>query len=110
MSYVTTYDTEKEHDLAKQAMQVLNEHYPGWKWWVLVKGGIIQIKIRDFSGKWGMVRKLGDIQHDALRFKRNIIFAAGEFLERAHLRRTGWHDAIHDVKKVEGIPQKDFRR
>ena len=52
-----------------------------------------------------MVKKFKDISHDATRFKKEIIMAAGEFLERAHLTRGRANG--DEIISVEGIPDKD---
>ena len=108
MFYSTQVKTPAEDAVAKTALEALHEVYPGHPWRVFVGGGVIQVKNLLFSNKWGMVRKLAKIQDDSAVFKRNIIMAAGEFLERARLKR-----AAFDGEKavgVEGIPQKDFGR
>lgn len=104
------YKTEKDADvpLAKEALDILVTCYPGHAWFVDIKGGVLQVKNLSFSSQWGMVHKLGDIFQDAMVRKRSIVMAAGEFLERAELRRGRYREipAVH----VEGIPQKDFGR
>jgi hypothetical protein len=88
---------------------VLDQFYPGHSWYVVVGGGVLQIKNLSFSSRWSMVRKLKNIQHDAMVRKREIIRAAGEFLERANLKR-GKREMGQNVTQVEGIPQRDMGR
>lgn len=109
MFYGITADTPLEANLAKEVLSVLDEFYPGFSWHVLVRQGVMQIKNCSWSGTWGMVRKLKDVNYDAMVLKRDVIRAAGEFLERANVKR-GKRDMDQRVLKVEGIPQKNFGR
>lgn len=106
--YSTQVKTEAENSVAKQALEALHEVFPGYPWRVFVGGGVLQVKNLLFSNKWGMVRKLKNIHHDAGVFKREVVGAAGEFLERANLARAKWDG--ERVKRVEGIPMKDLGR
>lgn len=108
MFYGVTADTPAEEAIGKECLEVLDEFYPGHLWHVFVRGGVIQIKNLSLSSRWGMVRKLKDIQHDAMVRKRSYINAAGEFLERAHLKRGG--RTADKASAVEGIPQRHFGR
>lgn len=109
MFYGVTADTELEKSLGKEVLSVLDQFYPGHLWHVLIRQGVMQIKNCSWSGKWGMVRKLKDVDYDAVVLKREIIRAAGEFLERANVKR-GKRDMTHRVLGVEGIPQRHFGR
>lgn len=74
---------------AKIALSVLCKLYPGYSWVVEIKGGVLMIRnyTLDWRGRYCMVLKMGDIQHDHKRLVQSVGRAAGEFLERAHLRR-----------------------
>lgn len=90
---------------AHKVLEILCEVYPGHPWATRVFGGVVFIKHLELGKNWGMVRKYKDMAHDSQVFRREIIMAAGEFLERANLvrgRATG-DEIIH----VEGIPDKD---
>jgi hypothetical protein len=102
-----TSDTEFDSDIpvAKEAIDILHQFYPGHPWHVRVLGGVLQVQNLSFSSKWGMVLKLKDIASDALVRRRKLIWAAGEFLERANQRRRGWEES---ATGVEGIPQRQF--
>ena len=109
MFYGVEAKTPQERAFGKQVLEVLDQFYPGHSWYVFVGGGIMAIKNLSFSSKWGMVRKLKNIQHDAMVWKREIIRAAGEFLERANIKR-GKREMGQKTFKVEGIPQRDIGR
>ena len=87
---MTVHFTESETvlgmDLAKQAMVILSTSYPGYSWFVRCDGGVIDIKCAEI-GRASMIRHIKNTDHDAAVFRRDIIKSAGEFLERAHLRR-----------------------
>ena len=95
---------------AKEALEILMEAYPGYSWKVDVKGGVCFIRLLDVRllGNWGMNLKLKDIDHDAAVFKRKVKFAAGEFLDRANLRRS-WNDGTK-LTKVDGVPERHVWR
>lgn len=94
--------------LAKETLETLHQLYPGHPWFVFIGGGVMQIKNLTFSRSWGMVLKLRNIHQDAGERKRKVIMAAGEFLERANLKRGG--NTGEKATRVDGIPQKDFGR
>ena len=50
-----------------------------------------------------MVRKYTSIAHDAGARKRDVVMAAGEFLEAAHMAR-GKHTGEH-ATVIEGLPK-----
>jgi hypothetical protein len=83
----------------------LCEAYPGHPWHINVQDGLIVVKHMRLSAKWGMVRPYSDA-HDAARLKREVVMIAGEFLERARLRRGAAGEDNATV--VEGIPKKDL--
>lgn len=75
---------------AKDTAEVLTQTYPNHSWWVECKGGVLIIKHLEVSGARGligMLRKMDQLSNDATRRKKEILLAAGELLERAHLRR-----------------------
>lgn len=89
---------------ADTVLGILCDAYPGHPWAARVDGGIIFIRHLEMPGQWGMTKHFGNLTHDAAVFKREIIMAAGEFLERAGLVR-GRHDGSQIIS-VEGIPDK----
>jgi hypothetical protein len=110
MALVVGYDTEHTQDepLAEQMLADLVQAYPGHAWFVVIKGGIVHVKDMDLNDKWGMCLHYSQIKGDAKERKRDILRAAGEFLERANLKRGRKTDDV--ALSVEGIPQKHMAR
>ena len=77
-------------NLARWALSALDQHYPGWGWHVMVRGGVMMIRIPSASRTWGMNTRITEFDHDATTLKRRVINAAGEFLERAGKARAAW--------------------
>ena len=96
---ITESKTALGHDVAHQALQVLNKYHPGFIWHVRSDGGCLIIKCHAL-GNACMIRHLADIQHDAGKFTKDIIIAAGEFLERGYLKRGGWDGEY--ARKLDG--------
>ena len=78
--------------LAKEINETLHLAYPNHSWWVRIDGGLVIIKHFSISGTCGMVRKYADLAGDAMVRKRSVISAAGELLERAHMRRGAYEE------------------
>lgn len=108
MTDVVGFDCEHERDdpMARQMVADLCHAYPGHAWFVLVKGGVVQVKNMDFHPDWGMVLHYSQIKGDANERKRLLLRNAGEFLERANLKRGAKTDA--PLLGVEGIPEVDM--
>ena len=83
---LTESKTEAGHGLAKHALEILTRHYPGYTWYVRADGGVIDIKAAEI-GRASMIRHIKKIDHNWFIFDRDIIMSAGEFLERAKLKR-----------------------
>jgi hypothetical protein len=95
--------TESERTIAKNSLEALVRAYPGYSWFVEVRDGLLMIRnyAVDWRGRYCMVRKLGEVQHDYGALVREVVFAAGEYLERANLRRG--HARENEVaQKLEG--------
>jgi hypothetical protein len=103
------YETEKDTDapMAADMVNSLSTAYPGHDWFVLIRGGIVQVKLMDINPVWGMVIPYNKVKGDALARKKDVIRAGGEFLERANLKRGA--KEYREVLHVEGIPDKDLR-
>lgn len=97
--------TAAERTLAQNGLEALCRTYPGYSWFVEVRDGLLMIRCAelDWRGRYCMVRKLGEIQHDYGRLVRELTHAAGEYLERAHLRRGAAREGEH-AKVLEGAP------
>ena len=111
MGLVVGIDTEHDSDagMAEQILADLCRAYPGHGWFVVIRGGVVHVKDMDINEHWGMALKYSQIKADAQDRKRQVIRAAGEFLERANLRR-GAKTESGKVKHVEGIPDKHLVR
>lgn len=99
---------EADMPLAREVLGYLVFKYPGYQWFVYIAGGVVQIKISNWSDKWGMVMHMSQIAHDAAVRRKSVIRSAGEFLERANMirgRATG-----EQVKSIEGVPQRHLAR
>jgi len=73
---------------AKQMAEALHQHYPGHLWAVTCDGntGMADVRNLALSGNWGFRLKLRDI-YSASEFKKEVMRAGGELLERYRLRR-----------------------
>lgn len=91
--------------LAKDVLEMLWEKYPGHPWSAQVTGGVLFIKHLGFGKNWGMIRHLKSVDFDAAVLKRQVTMAAGEFLERANLRRAAANG--EQIKRLEGVPERD---
>lgn len=109
--YVVGVDVEKPEDqrLAEEILRVLIEAYPGHEWFVLIRGGVIQVKNMAWSDTWGMALHYRDVVHDAADRKKQLIRAAGEFLERANVIR-GRRDYDQRLDQIEGVPDSHLAR
>jgi hypothetical protein len=98
-------DTPLQESDAHKIMELLTVAYPGHPWAVRVAGGVIFIRYLDptLPGNWGMVIKVDDVQHDAAVLKKRVIMAAGEWLERAGLKRG--RENGDEIERVEGVPE-----
>lgn len=103
-------DVENDADatMATGCVRDLVDHYPGHDWHVMVKGGILHVKAMNINPNWGMCLHYSQIKSDAQERKRSLLRAAGEFLERANLRRGRREDET--VLHVDGIPDKHMLR
>lgn len=74
--------------MAKQMAETLHSHYPGHAWAVTCDGatGIATVRNLALSGNWGFTLKL-TTTYSASEFRRRIVMAGGELLERYRLTR-----------------------
>ena len=96
--------TLNDKRLAQQAVELLNKHYPGYRWAVNVnsteKGGVMIIKNFTVSYRYGYTLHLDKLD----RKLKKVKFAGGEILERANLARgqnEGW-----DPEYIDGVLDK----
>jgi hypothetical protein len=97
-------DDDRDDAKAAEVARILCEAYPCHPWHVRIGCGVIVIKHLRLSSKYGMNRHYSRVTFDAKVLKREIVMAAGEFLERAGMVRG--LDQGDKPKSVEGIPQK----
>ena len=99
--YTTESEEVQDLSLAKDIAETLHSFYPGHLWAVNVTGGVVQIKNLYISDKYGMVIHYNNIKGDAAARKKKVKMAAGEFLERAYMKRGAYTGEA--VKRVDGI-------
>lgn len=109
-SNVVGYDCEHAVDepMAAQMIYDLCQAYPGHDWFVVIKGGLVHVKVMSIDSRWGMALHYSQVKGDANDRKRQLLRAAGEFLERANLRRGRSEQQV--VKHVDGIPDRQLAR
>lgn len=88
-----------EYLMARDAAEVLHAHYPGWLWGVNINGSVMDIRCLDVSGAYGYTLHIPAI-YSASEFKKNVMRAGGEILER-YRQRTGALDPqrLSDAKR-----------
>lgn len=102
-------DNSASEAMAKEIGGYLVTAYPGpWMWSVEIKKGSLIIKNTYVSAIFGMHRPLSSLDGDAGRRKHDIIMAAGELLEAAHLsRRKNAVSPEQYAQVLEGTDKKD---
>lgn len=98
--------------LAKDMADTLNTHYPGHLWAVNVDGkqGMADIRNLALSGTWGY-RLRTVTNYSASEFKKRVVRAGGEILERFKLRRGSADDAaIASLPEHLGRTVGDYSR
>lgn len=89
----------------KMIGDALETEYPGWLWFVEVKGGIAIIKSMHADPRRGFVIKLvGAKDYSASDLKRQVLRAGGEMLERLGFprKRADWERIHHAQQDVRG--------
>jgi hypothetical protein len=96
---VVGIDCEHDRDdpMAMEMVQTLSAVHPGHSWFVVIKGGIVHIKDMDMHPDWGMCIHYTDIAGDAGVRRKKVLWAAGEFLERA--RKINGKVQLQDIKE-----------
>ena len=92
--------------MCKEIGEAICAAYPGYSWHIRIDGGMLVIKNMSISSVNAMVRRYSDIAHDAKRRKVDVVRAAGEFLEAAHLRRGASEGVI--ANQLEGISKGEW--
>ena len=97
-------DTRGMEAEANHILTTLTQAYPGHPWAVRVYDGGFFIRHLDFPANWGMNCRHRTRLYSASAQKREIIRMAGEWLERASLKRGRSEDI--PIRRVEGVPEK----
>lgn len=95
--------TRMQEDEAKMILEALTIAYPCYPWGVRVYDGGAFIRHLDFPHNWGMNVKFRSV-YSASSLKREVIRMAGEWLERARLKRGRAND--DEIGRVEGVPER----
>ena len=104
MAYCATESADPSNlPLCKEIGEYVCQAYPGYSWHIRIDGGLLIIKNMSISEVNAMVRRYSDIAHDAKRRRIEVVRAAGELLERAHLRRGMSEGRI--ATQLEGVPR-----
>lgn len=96
--------TEALHDNAKEIVDLISTVYPGHPWAVRCDKGFIFIRHLAFGSNWGMNLRVKEADHDAAVLKKKLVMLAGEWLERAGMKR-GRYDPDQETYRVEGVPE-----
>ena len=77
-----------DYNMAKDIGEALHAAYPGHLWAVTCEGekGIATVRNLALIGNWGFVLKLSDL-YSASDWKKKVVMAGGEILERFRLQR-----------------------
>ena len=97
--------TTSQHSEAHEILNSLTVAYPGHPWAVRVYDGGFFIRHLDFPANWGMNCKHQTRLYSASAMSREVIRMAGEWLERAGLKRGRWDG--ESTRWVEGVPKRD---
>ena len=106
--------TQAQYDEARAILEALDIAYPGHPWSIEISGddtgGRVFIRHLAFDqGQWGMnIRhtKKDNAFYSSSAFKREVIMKAGEWLERAGLRRGAYDADSPMTQSVEGVAKK----
>lgn len=97
--------TKAQEDEANGILDALSTAYPGYPWAVRVYDGGFFIRNLLFPKNWGMNCHYKKFGYSASAMKRDIILKAGEWLERANLKRGRNNE--DEIERLEGAPEKD---
>jgi len=96
--------TKAQEDEANGIIHALTVAYPGYPWAVRVYDGGFFIRNLEYPHNWGMNFKYKSFGYSASAMQREIILKAGEWLERAHLKRG--RNNGDEIEILEGAPAK----
>ena len=103
MSYCVTESADAANlPKCKEIGEYICAAYPGYSWHVRIDGGCLILKCMSISSTAAMVRHYSaTIAQDATRMKHDVVMAAGEFLEAAHLQRGRGQGGV--ATQLEGL-------
>ena len=105
MAIIRTESAEPTNiSMAKEIAEILSAAYPNHSWYVRIDGGLLIIKNLAISTTAAMCRHITTLDHDATARKRDVILAAGEFLEAANMRRGAYDGEA--ARQLEGLNGK----
>ena len=96
-----------EEEAQAVLFDILLPAYPNHPWSVRSYPNGIFIGYLDFPTNWGMnIPRIATKAYSASALQKLIVMRAGEWLERAHMRR-GAGDGDQTIGKVEGVPASE---
>lgn len=102
------FEEAKDFEVAKEVGEVLHTAYPGYLWAVEMPQHNIMIRLIDAPIQgMGMFINRKNIPTTPGLFKRQIVFMAGEFLERAGMNRGAKRDG-DQIYRVEGTELRHY--
>jgi len=108
MAYCMTESKDPRNlPMCKEIAEDLSVAYPGYSWFVRIDGGMLIIKNMAISATAAMCRPFSAIAQDAGQRKRDVIMAAGEFLECARLHRGKSDGSV--ATELEGMIAGKFQ-
>ena len=97
--------TQAQEDEANGILEALTVAFPSYPWAVRVYDGGFFIRNLMYPHNYGMNCHTKKVGYSASAMKREIILMAGEWLERANLRR-GRNINEDEIQHLEGAPEK----
>lgn len=82
----------------------LTKAYPNYPWICEFQGGALVVRCLAIPGPYAMVLPPTAKYATWSEFKEAMVMAAGEFLERAHLKRGAWDGQMPD--KLDGADNR----
>jgi len=96
--------TDAQEAEAMDILETLCDGYPMHPWSVKVYDGGFFIRHLDFPINFGMNCRTHTKIYSASAWKRQIIRMAGEWLERANLKRGRWDET--PIRRIDGLAEK----
>lgn len=84
--------TLTEREVCDSVGPLLAREYPGYRWRVEAHGGVVDIRCEHTNAKWGYTL-LYDRSFSETDWRKKVLRAGGEILERFHMTRRGFNVA-----------------